>query len=116
MEIKEFIKESLLQIVDGINEANDELHEKGAYIPSEKLVGDGVLFTVDKNNETHNFIKVDFDVAVTVSQSDSSKIGGGISIASFINAGCSAEDVAASQSVSRIKYMIPLALPENLKK
>lgn len=33
MDIKDFIKESLLQIVDGITEANTALEAKGAFIP-----------------------------------------------------------------------------------
>lgn len=33
MDIKDFIKESLLQIVDGITEANTALEAKGASIP-----------------------------------------------------------------------------------
>ena len=34
MDIKDFIKESLLQIVDGITEANTALEAKGAPIPT----------------------------------------------------------------------------------
>lgn len=34
MDIKDFIKESLLQIVDGITEANTALEAKGASIPT----------------------------------------------------------------------------------
>ena len=33
MDIKEFVKESLMQIAESINEANTELEEKGTYIP-----------------------------------------------------------------------------------
>jgi len=33
MDIKDFIKESLLQIVEGIKETNEALKDKGAYIP-----------------------------------------------------------------------------------
>ena len=34
MDIKEFVKESLLQLAESINEANAELEERGVYIPS----------------------------------------------------------------------------------
>jgi hypothetical protein len=36
MDIKDFIKDSLLQIVDGISESNEALKAKGASYPSLK--------------------------------------------------------------------------------
>lgn len=113
MEIKDFIKESLLQIVDGISETNEALKEKGAYIPTRMVVGEGVWGTIDKEtNTTRHFMRVDFDLAVTVTQSDKIKAGGGLSIASFAKAGATAEDSNKNEEINRIKYTIPIALPE----
>ena len=42
MDIKDFIKESLLQIVDGITEANTALEAKGTSIPTTGVAGEGV--------------------------------------------------------------------------
>ena len=42
MDIKDFIKESLLQIVDGITEANTALEANGASIPTTRVAGEGV--------------------------------------------------------------------------
>ena len=49
---KDFIKESLLQIVDGITQANITLEAKGASIPTTGVAGEGVQCTLvkDKNN------------------------------------------------------------------
>ena len=47
MEIKDFIKEALLQIVDGVSTANEALQDKGAFIPTKGLIGEGVLFRVE---------------------------------------------------------------------
>ena len=115
MDIKDFIKESLLQIVDGITEANTALEAKGASIPTTGVAGEGVWCTLvkDKNNpHTRLVMRVDFDLAVTVTQSDNLKAGGGISIASLVNAGTTCENSSQSESVSRIRYTIPLELPE----
>ena len=57
-------------------------------------------------------MRVDFDLAVTVTQSDNLKAGGSISIASLVNAGTTCENNSQSESVSRIKDTIPLELPE----
>lgn len=124
MDIKDFIKESLLQIVDGITEANAALEAEGASIPTSGVVGDGVLWSVvkdGKKDKAVQFMRVDFDLAVTVTQGDNIKAGGGVSIASLFNAGASSEESNQSQSVSRIKYTIPLELPKlnnknNIKK
>lgn len=72
MDIKDFIKESLLQIVDGITEANTALEAKSASIPT-----NGVLWPVvkdGKKNKAVHFMRVDFDLAVT--QGDNIKAGG----------------------------------------
>lgn len=113
MDIKDFIKESLVQIVEGITEANEALKDKGTYIPSRMIVGEGVLTTLDKEtNTTRNFMRVDFDLAVTVTQSDIIKAGGGLSIASLGKLGATSEDTSKNEEISRIKYTIPIALPE----
>lgn len=62
MEIKDFIKEALLQIVDGVSTANEALQEKGAFIPTKGLIGEGVLFRVEEGNTTKHCIKVNFDI------------------------------------------------------
>lgn len=133
MEIKDFIKEALLQIVDGVTSANDELKSKGAYIPTNNVAGEGVLITVVQNGKgTKNHIKVDFDLAVVLSMADSKKVDGSIKtsgegklkIAPFIKIGMgvgaegsvSNEDRNENQTIHRIKCTIPLSLPESLNK
>lgn len=41
MDIKDFIEESLLQIVDGIANANRSLTSRGSYIPNKDIKGEG---------------------------------------------------------------------------
>jgi hypothetical protein len=133
MEIKDFIKEALLQIVDGVTSANDELKSKGAYIHTNNVIGEGLLATVNhERRETKNHIKVDFDLAVVLSQVDSTKLDGSLKasgegklkIAPFIKIGMGAdtegsasnENKNENQSIHRIKCTIPLSLPESLNK
>lgn len=112
MDIKDFVKESLIQIAESINEVNKELGERSTYIPSGDINGEGVLFTVIKGKETRHFLKIEFDLAVTVSQEQNTSGGGGLSIASFANMGVKSEDKDGKEEISRIKFMIPMALPE----
>lgn len=115
MDIKDFVKESLMQIAESINEANIELIDNGSYVPTGNIVGEGVLCTVVKDSETRHFIKVEFDLAVTVSQEKNTSGGGGLSIASFAKVGIKGEDKEGKEEISRIKFMIPMALPEKKK-
>lgn len=112
MDIKDFVKESLKQIADSINEVNMELEEKGTYIPSGDIVGEGVLFSVIKNSKTRHLVKIEFDLAITVSQEHGTSGGGGLSIASLANVGIKGEEKEGKKEISRIKFMIPMALPE----
>jgi hypothetical protein len=112
MDIKDFVKESLMQIAESINDVNVELEEEGSYIPSGDMTGEGVLFTIIKGAKNRNFIKVEFDLAVTVTQGNHTSGGGGLSIASFANVGIKDENKEGKEEISRIKFMIPMALPE----
>jgi len=133
MEIKDFIKEALLQIVDGVTSANNELKSKGAYIPTTDVLGDGIFATLNRENgTTKTHIKVDFDLAVVLTQADSTKLDGTLKtagegklrIAPFIKIGAGAgvegsasnEDRSENQTIHRIQCTIPLSLPEPLNK
>lgn len=133
MEIKDFIKEALLQIVDGVTSANSELKDRGAYIPTKNVAGEGVIVTLEKGKgETKNHIKVDFDLAVVLTTSDSTKVDGSLKtsgegklkIAPFIKIGMGAgaegslsnENKSENQTIHRIKCTIPLSVPEALNK
>lgn len=129
MEIKDFIKETLLQIVDGVSNANNALKDKGSYIPTKELIGEGVLFKVGENNKTKQCIKVDFDIAVALTQEDTTTLEGSIkttgegklSIVPYfakIGLGVNANGTASKeikddgQTIHRVKCTIPLFLPD----
>ena len=130
MEIKDFIKEALLQIVDGVSSANEALNGKGATIPTKGLVGEGVLFKFSgKREESKHSVKVDFDLAVVLSQSESTKLDGSLKtsgegklkIAPFVKLGMGADAKGSAsnetqnenQTIHRIQFTIPLTLPDS---
>jgi len=132
MEIKDFIKEALLQIVDGVSTANEALQKKGAFIPTKGLIGEGVLFRVEEGNTTKHCIKVDFDIAValTLTQEESTKLEGSIRtsgegklnivpLLSKVGLGVNANGAASKetkddgQTIHRIRCTIPLSLPDS---
>ena len=81
MDIKDFIKDSLLQIVDGISESNEALKAKGASIPTKNIAGEGgyqYAKPVSKDGDIILYLKVDYDIAVEVSEGSTANVNGEI--------------------------------------
>lgn len=95
MDIKEFISETLKQIIDGILDAQNYTGTKNAVI-------------VPCSDYNRN---VDFDIAVTVVEGKETGAKAGISVWS-IGAGVAAKTESSSSTVSRIKFEIPVELPK----
>ena len=62
MDLKEFTKQTLIQIVEGAEEANRSLMIKGSYIPYTNMRNTNNAYTVDDAGEHRLVIDVDFDV------------------------------------------------------
>ena len=112
MDIKEFTKETITQIVSAVCEANELIAGAGASIPTERIYGSQVV--TDNENRQRNIVNVEFDVAV--SAVESAKVGGGagIKVATF-NVGLGANSQNENSTVSRVKFTLPLVLPEKSK-
>ena len=98
MDVKEFVSETLSQIIDGIVDVQQRTKEKGAVVAPH-----------------HDFRqKVSFDVAVTVIEGKETTGKAGISVWS-IGGGISGKSEMSSSTVSRIKFEIPIELPKGSK-
>ncbi|WP_028486520.1 hypothetical protein [Thiomicrorhabdus chilensis] len=116
MELKEFITESLVQIAEGIDEANSKLGS------SEAFVNPNAVQAYSKEAKAYGRVSenykedlplvelIEFDVAIQAESGE--KTGGGlkISIASIgLDANGSTTDSHSSES--RIKFNIPMVYP-----
>lgn len=105
MDLKEFTKETLVQIVEGVKEANDAISNKNAHIHTQD---ESATYGI-----SHPITNVDFDVAITTSETDGTNGGGGIRVAGFISAKGNVESKIENQTISRVKYTIQLVLGSN---
>ena len=112
MDISEFTEESIKQIVTAINNLN--AGDNGIIIPNSGIIGEGVQFIADNKGKTKNLIKVEFDVAVVVTEQKEISGNGGANI-SIIKLGIDSNNSIQSQNVSRIKYMIPVKWTNKFK-
>ncbi len=112
MDIKEFTKETITQIVNAVREANELISGFGASIPTDYFQGSRAI-TSYRDGEK-NIIDVEFDVAVSAVESTNVGGGAGIKVVAFsIGAGANSQN--ENSTVSRVKFTLPLVLPEKSK-
>lgn len=99
MELKDFVSATIQQIIEGVAEAQN-------YVKKEKINAVVNAQVGLKREKT-----IEFDIAVTVNESKSTSAGGGISVASIINAGGKKQTENVEQSISRVKFSVDVLLP-----
>ena len=110
MNVQEFIKTAITEIVAGVAEARVAVEEYGASAGSDKVYGyvkDNKIMT-DANGRQVTL--VEFDIALA--QADSTDTKGGIGVfLGAVGAGSQGESHGESSSSSRIKFNVPVVLP-----
>lgn len=102
MDLREFIKTTIVQIIGGVNDARFEI-ENG--LPLNAYVAP-VMSAKERNEPT----AVSFDVAVTATESSDGAAKAGIRVwALELSAGGGVK--AGTESVSRIRFEVPIVLP-----
>lgn len=94
MELNEFIKQTIIQITDGLIEGHK-------YVSGNNF-GSGISDTSGK--------EISFDVAVTSNEGEKAGAGGKISIANVFSVGANGENTTSSTNVSRIQFKTYLHL------
>ena len=116
MNLKDFVAESLVEIVSGLADAQSRVADMGAKVNPEL----STLFTksqIDGSNVAIGYAKsggivqvVDFDVAVTAIEGAETEGGIGV-VAGLFALGTHGKSEESSQSVSRIKFKVTVSLP-----
>jgi dihydroxyacetone kinase len=112
VELKTFVKEAIVQIAEGIKEAQET--KTGAYIaPLLQYSGDSnnKKLTIT-DNHSHNATQlITFDIAVTATE-DNRKTGGATLKIIAAAVGAEMEKSQQNSTVSRIRFEIPIVWPE----
>nr|WP_314529070.1 hypothetical protein [uncultured Brevundimonas sp.] len=103
MELKAFIKASLLETMNAIYEAQTEWRE---------TVGKGAINPAwEDTSDLHRYSReIEFDVAVTAAKSASGKANAGIKVMS-LDIGAGGQVGSENSTVSRIKFTVPIVPP-----
>ena len=119
MDLENFISESLKQIIAGVRSAQEHADQH----PSGAAINPRGITAIQKDSEgrrhPHDMItklpihQVEFDIAVTVTQSSHGKADGGLRIAALgIGIGGEKGSKDENSSVSRLKFTVPVVWPD----
>ncbi len=110
MELKDFVKETLLQITQGIKEAQEATEEYSRGLnPSSYNSGENYNHATIKNKK-YPIQDVEFEVALTASTEEGNKSGIGVAFGAFAIGG-NKNSGEKNVSVTNIKFTIPAVFP-----
>jgi hypothetical protein len=112
MDLQEFVKQTLVNIVQGVQAAQDIVPGGEARIAPALASFASPLHreVVGSSADRTPVLLAEFDVAVTVSEGEGKKATIGVSTGS-VTVGGGAEKASAMPRVSRVRFSVPLALP-----
>ena len=99
MDLKEFVSQTIIQIIDGIKLAQEEYPENAC--PE----------MVKFHTQSPVINQVDFDVAIYASDDKETGAKAGIKVMSFISASGESKSNSSTGSSSRIKFQVPIRYP-----
>ncbi len=116
MELKEFISQTLTQIIEGVKYAQEQSKQLNATINPELTPVDMGEFrtpmvTPISRGRSPVFM-IDFDVVVIAAEDTEKKVGGGLNIP-VVRLNAQGATTNSNSQQSRIKFMIPISLPLN---
>lgn len=111
MELKDFVAESIKQIIDGVNHAKEYADMNGARVNPARQVRSSNDTTQRRDSVDGSSIEtINFDVAVKAEEGTKTQGGVGVFIG-VVNFGSTGASESVSSSLSRLRFSVPVALP-----
>ncbi len=121
MDIKDFVKETLVEISMGVSEAQKAVNKLGGCVnPTDchdpaRNIGIAVSKTADNTyfgvSSQKNVFLISFDIAVSVTEETGTGAKAKLNVVNLLNLGISGESGNINSVVNRVSFKIPLALP-----
>ena len=109
MDLKDFISETLVQITQGVQDAQEKIKNTGCLINPEGFY-QGENVKIGYKNEFIHVQKVKMSVAVRVIENTETKAGLGV-VSAIFTAGVSNKDGETNTVSNRIEFEVPISLP-----
>ena len=118
MDLREFVKEALVQVASGVRDAQEPVRIQGGFVSPSVVSG-----ASGRSESTHfgtlssgqQVLLVEFDVAVTATDSVEGGAGAKLAVASLFSLEAGGKGRTGSETTSRIKFKVPLALPVDME-
>ena len=110
MELKEFIKSTIKQIAESVDELNQEFEGKQTFVNPTNIKGIGDKPYVPFAFTDYNVTNIDFDLSVDVENKEGTTGKVGV-LASVIGVGVSSTEGRVQHSESKVRFTIPVILP-----
>jgi hypothetical protein len=110
MDLKSFVAQTLIQIVEGVKEAGSAVEAVGATV-NPPFAGERPKASSSYHTGSGRLAQcVEFDVALTVTEGTETKGGIGV-FSGVVNLGSSGQSNNENVTVSRLKFIVPVELP-----
>jgi hypothetical protein len=111
MDLRDFVDETLKQIIDGVRSAQKYGADCGARVNPKNLMLKGSEGAHLMDRKTEEIAQqIEFDVAVTALEGKQTKGGIGV-VVGPVALGSQGKSDASNTTVSRIRFSVPLLLP-----
>lgn len=114
MELKEYVCQTIVQICQGVKEAQKECAEMGAIVNPDVTIGTNGEFCIPKKTSVVNIVRrvqmIDIDAMLTDSSNDSSGVGVGLSV-NFLGVKFGGDQTTGKTSTNHVHFSVPVALP-----
>ncbi|GIK68917.1 MAG: hypothetical protein BroJett020_02120 [Bacteroidota bacterium] len=111
MELKEFIKNAITSISDGIIEAQTELTKKGVIVNPERLETGKDGGKILRSDGWRYIQELDFEILISVDEKNAEGGGGKLTVFSFANIGLDSKNEKSIINSNILKFKIPVAFP-----
>lgn len=111
MELQDFIKKALSEIIVGVAEASKTAREHGGSVGSMKLYGYVKENKVITDENDRPVATVEFDIALAEANSKDTKGGIGVYLGA-VGLGSQGASHGEASTHSRIKFSVPVVLPD----
>lgn len=114
MELKEFITQTIKDVLDGVLEAQNAQKIGNCVVPSGTGSNAFPKGNVINNGDWTSTL-INFDIAISAEESAATGGKAGVKIA-VLSAGLDTENTNKNTSTSRIQFSVPVIFPKNRKK
>jgi len=114
MQLREFISETIVQIINGIVDSQKQVDSLGAKVNPAMLLNTSrsIGLAGEYSNTKRNVYPIEFDIAVGEAKGDGVKAGIGI-LSVVLSAGAQSEIKSSQSNESRIKFIVPVVFPDH---